>query len=217
MAFKNLKSVSRVLNYLCHAYRIFIYIGIIVFLIIATAFPSFIENEVLNGASVNIKIDFSAFSDSPGIQEQFNQIMQKMAQSPGFTANEKDNTLGVVIDNKSIIPFIKRLSAVIYVEIVYLVIISFILLYASRVFKELSDKAIPFSESISKNIKMIAWLTLSSGLPMLINKSLSLIDSSNGFHLNLDITYIILTLVFFALAYVFEYGCKLQQLSDETL
>src|SRR5450756_2402008 len=98
MAFKNLKSVSRVLNYVCHAARIFIYIGIISFLIVAAAFPSFIENEVLNDASVNIKIDFSAFSDSPGIQEQFNQIMQKMAQSPSFTLDEKDNTLGVVID-----------------------------------------------------------------------------------------------------------------------
>ena len=208
MAFKNLKSVSRVLNYVCHAARIFIYIGIVVFLIRAIAFPSFIENEVLNDASGNIKIEFSAFSDSPGIQEQFNQIMQKMSQSLGFTLNEKDNTLGVVIDNKSIILFSKVASALIYVEIVYWVIISFILLYASRIFKELSAKAIPFSESISKNIKVIAWLTLSSGLPKLI---------SNGFHFSFDIPYIILTLVFFSLAYVFEYGCKLQQLSDETL
>jgi len=209
MAFKNLKSVSRVLNYVCHAARIFIYIGIVVFLIRAIAFPSFIENEVLNDASGNIKIEFSAFSDSPGIQEQFNQIMQKMSQSLGFTLNEKDNTLGVVIDNKSIILFSKVASALIYVEIVYWVIISFILLYASRIFKELSAKAIPFSESISKNIKVIAWLALSSGLPKLI---------SNGFHFSFDIPYfIILTLVFFTLAYVFEYGCKLQQLSDETL
>src|SRR5665647_3298092 len=115
MAFKNLKSVSRVLNYVCHAARIFIYIGIVVFLIRAIAFPSFIENEVLNDASGNIKIEFSAFSDSPGIQEQFNQIMQKMSQSLGFTLNEKDNTLGVVIDNKSIILFSKVASALIYV------------------------------------------------------------------------------------------------------
>lgn len=217
MAFKNLKSVSRVLNYVCHAVRILIYIGIIGFLIMATTFPSFIENEVLNDASVNIKINFSAYSDSLGIQETINQIMQKMAQVRGFTANEKDITLGIVIDNKSILTFVRRLSGVIYFEVVYLVIISFILLYASRIFKELSAKAIPFSESISKNIKVIAWLTLSSGLPTLINKNLSLIDSSKAFHLSFDFSYIILTLVFFALAYVFEYGCKLQQLSDETL
>ncbi len=209
MESKNIKSVSRVLNYVCHAARIFIYIAIIGFLIMASALPSSVENEVLNDASINIKIDFSAYSDSPGVLEQFkqiSQIVQKVAQFRGITLNEEDNALGILfIESIPIIPFIKVASALIYVEVVYLVFISFILLYASRVFKELSDKAIPFSESIGKNIKKIAWLTLGSGLPMLINNNL------------FSVSYIILTLVFFALAYVFEYGCKLQQLSDETL
>lgn len=91
----------------------------------------------------------------------------------------------------------------------------------------------PFDTSISVNLKKLCWLTIGGGFcgqmagmaaGILLYKaydfsSLFLSDKITGVMLNLklDLTFVLIALIFYMLSCVFRYGEELQKQSDETL
>ncbi|MBR6572044.1 MAG: hypothetical protein IKK75_16480 [Clostridia bacterium] len=91
----------------------------------------------------------------------------------------------------------------------------------------------PFDTSVSVNLKKLCWLTVGGGFcsqmagmaaGILLYKaydfsSLFLSDKITGVTMNLemDLTFVLVALIFYMLSCVFRYGEELQQQSDETL
>lgn len=94
-------------------------------------------------------------------------------------------------------------------------------------------EAQPFHDAVSKGLKKLAWLELIGGAILSIVevvmehliifgfnlRELLISDKISGvtFHMDLDVSFLITAAVCFLLSYIFHYGAKLQQLSDETL
>lgn len=100
-------------------------------------------------------------------------------------------------------------------------IIIFILYLAERIFKNIYDSQSPFERVNVKKLKNIAWLMLAfTIIPTYVETVLRFFlmrNTASPYNFSIDITTICLTVIFFALAYIFEYGCLLQQQYDETL
>ena len=100
-------------------------------------------------------------------------------------------------------------------------IIIVILYLAERIFKNIYDSQSPFELLNVKRLKIIAWLMLAFAIfPTYIETVLRFFlmrSTTTPYNFSIDITTVCLTVIFFALAYIFEYGCLLQQQYDETL
>ena len=100
-------------------------------------------------------------------------------------------------------------------------IIIVILYLAERIFKTIYDSQSPFELLNVKRLKTIAWLMLAFTIfPTYVETILRFFlmrSTTSPYNFSIDITTVCLTVIFFALAYIFEYGCLLQQEYDETL
>lgn len=100
-------------------------------------------------------------------------------------------------------------------------IIIFILYLAERIFKNIYDSQSPFELQNVKKLKTIAWLMLAFTIfPTYVETILRFFlmrSTTSPYNFSIDITTLCLTVIFFALAYIFEYGCLLQLQVDETL
>lgn len=96
-----------------------------------------------------------------------------------------------------------------------------ILYLAERIFKNIYDSQSPFELLNVKRLKNIAWLMLAFAIfPTYIETVLRFFlmrGTASPYNFSIDITTVCLTVIFFALAYIFEYCCLLQQQYDETL
>ena len=95
-----------------------------------------------------------------------------------------------------------------------------ILLVASLIFKDMSREGMPFTEKNSNRIRVISLLLIAQGLvvpplQLLIAMVFSAADASD--YIGLDLSLIVIAIIFFCLALIFEYGAELQRQSDETL
>ncbi len=122
------------------------------------------------------------------------------------------------------------------ITLVYVMVYSFIIFYASRKIRKVMDpmkEGRPFDKSSSENIWQLGVFVVIAGIVKNILDFLALyagyefIDLFTIFDLTkihainydykFDVTFIIIALVVFILAYVFKYGESLQRDSDETL
>ncbi|MDR1775840.1 MAG: DUF2975 domain-containing protein [Actinomycetes bacterium] len=99
------------------------------------------------------------------------------------------------------------------------VFFGFIMGILSRLFKDTAAHETPFLSTNVRRLKSVGWLLIANSFAMGIATAIvevlthpvtSAFDTGNG-------GYLITGLVIFALAYVFQYGCELQQAADETL
>lgn len=88
-----------------------------------------------------------------------------------------------------------------------------------RIFKDISREATPFAAKHVRRIKTVAWLTLP--LAFLDATCRNLADAFQAgdpaINLELNLMWVAFGAIIYCLAYIFDYGCKLQQESDETL
>lgn len=134
--------------------------------------------------------------------------------SPDLVAEGTDGLL--LTDNLSAL----LLTAVVP-ALVSLGIMIVILYLAERIFKNIYDSQSPFEWLNVRRLKTIAWLMLAFSIfPTFVETVLRFIlmrSTGSPYNFSIEITTICLTVIFFALAYIFEYGYLLQQQYDETL
>lgn len=88
-----------------------------------------------------------------------------------------------------------------------------------RMFRDISREGTPFAPKHARRIKMVAWIALV--LPIvegsLGNIHEALLTGEAMVQIGVDMMWLIFAGIIYCLAYIFDYGCQLQQESDETL
>lgn len=107
------------------------------------------------------------------------------------------------------------LSVAVFVVSAFLFVI---LLITYKMFKKIHESYTPFDEQHVKSIKTIGILVMVMTLVgRIVDSTASSIIGISTLGISTDSTGIILGLIIFCLAYIFDYGCMLQKQSDETL
>ncbi len=99
------------------------------------------------------------------------------------------------------------------------VFVFYILLIAYRMFKSISINIMPFSQENAKRLKKIGGLLMIYSLVEPISRKgfYSSFAPEITIRSSFNIVSVILALIFFFIAIIFDYGAELQRLSDETL
>ena len=95
----------------------------------------------------------------------------------------------------------------------------FMIFIAYRIFREISEELRPFELKHAARIRKIAILMLVSGVvvPSVQAASGRVFDLPSASGGEINMLYIFIGIIFFALSYMFSYGAMLQQQADETL
>lgn len=98
-------------------------------------------------------------------------------------------------------------------------LVFFVLLITYRIFKSISMNIIPFSQKNAERFKKIGVLLLAYSIVEPVSRMgfYSIFAPENKMQSSLNIVSIIIALIFFFIAILFDYGAELQRLSDETL
>lgn len=98
-------------------------------------------------------------------------------------------------------------------------IMTVILFVTSSIFKDISREGTPFTKKNSNKIRTISLLLIANEIiiPPLRLLVLMIFVPAVEATSSINLGIIVATAVFFCLALIFEYGCLLQQESDETL
>jgi len=96
------------------------------------------------------------------------------------------------------------------------VVVLAILRHGYRIFKDVSREDSPFQLKHVKRLKVVAILMLFTGFTVPDTGS-GINVFLGGYNMALSLFPIVFAVMFYCLALVFEYGCTLQQQSDETL
>lgn len=94
-----------------------------------------------------------------------------------------------------------------------------LLALAATIFNDAAKSYTPFSEKQSTRLKIISLLTLALAvlpppIQMLLTMILSPTSDASAVY---ELTFLVLSVIFYSLAQVFDYGSMLQKQSDETL
>ena len=97
--------------------------------------------------------------------------------------------------------------------------------FASKVFNKLKTGETPFQYDIADKIRgagiaLVAGTAVSfliNALNVILMECGVIADVETAYELYVDVNYAVFGVVLMALAYIFNYGCKLQQEADETL
>ncbi|WP_268624993.1 DUF2975 domain-containing protein [Paenibacillus alvei] len=104
-------------------------------------------------------------------------------------------------------------------DVVRLCIIMVILFIAGRIFKDISKDYTPFVAKHMKRLKRISLLIASMAIiPGFVEIAMiQMVTPAARVNVSFELFYILVAVVFFCLAQIFDYGRMLQQQSDETL
>ncbi len=86
-----------------------------------------------------------------------------------------------------------------------------------KLFRTMAEGVSPFAQSVVARVKRIGLFTL---LVFLVSNAMSIVFAgifTGKWGFSLDFSLLILCIVVYCLGMIFEYGCQLQQQSDETL
>ncbi|MGG4195829.1 DUF2975 domain-containing protein [Paenibacillus jamilae] len=104
-------------------------------------------------------------------------------------------------------------------EVVRLCLIMVILFIARRIFKDISKDYTPFVAKHMKRLKRISLLIAGIAIiPGFVEIAMiQMVTPAARVNVSFELFYILVAVVFFCLAQIFDYGRMLQQQSDETL
>ncbi len=93
-----------------------------------------------------------------------------------------------------------------------------VLIILNRLSKEFKRCDTPFADGVIRWMTVFAWVLLGASV---FSQAASAVASAlmfkNGFHFNLNLTTVFITLIVLFLTMIFRYGAKLQHEADETL
>lgn len=229
MELRKIRSISKFAYYACLTLRVLMYIGILFGLVFIRYSPRFFNSPEMNQiVDFSLPIEISSFTENQ--QVAITDLIEKTKGNPVLSMQKENNQVMVSFDASVLRVYEEEINYMLLLLAATTFLLSFIMLYLGKIFKELYSGESPFTASICKYMKIICWLfVVSILLPdysitpainlfniKLVNVNLISLKSSH-WSINFSWEQAILVMAFFALTYVFEYGCKLQQLSDETL
>ncbi|MCE5197186.1 MAG: hypothetical protein LLG09_08695 [Negativicutes bacterium] len=229
MELKKIRSISKFAYYACLILRILMYVGIVAGLVFISYSPRVFETAEMNQiVDFSLSVELSNLTENQ--QKEIADWMEKNEDNTFLSLQQENNQVRVIFDA----PVLRVFKDEINYEILFLAattfLLSFIMLYLGKIFKELYQGESPFTNSIFGYMKMICRLfvvfillpeySIAPEINLFNNKmvNVNLISlKSAHWSFNFSLEEAIFVMIFFVLTYIIEYGCKLQQLSDETL
>jgi hypothetical protein len=125
---------------------------------------------------------------------------------------------GATVFSTSASDFASQACAVLVSLLVSAILQLLVLIFAGRVFRELARGVTPFSPENVWSFKAIAVaVALMSIVPGIVVLITQIVLGMPGMSFGFDGMYLVIALVVYCLALVFDYGTDLQTLQDETL
>lgn len=192
--------------------------------IIMAAMPEdLITADVRGGISMVVDLSTMGFDEIPAedkemIQQQFSAGEE--VNGTMITSTEVEGSKVIVEAEASDMRFkIKSFVWILLAALLYEIATFVVLFFIGSLCKAFRDCDTPFCDNVIRKMKNLAFSLIPMALLSGYSDSMSsgFLSDSSGFPLSVDLSVIIAILLIFGLAYIFQYGAKLQQESDETL
>lgn len=211
----NLGKVSKIILIIMHiACIVGIVLTIVGGIVVLATFPTGSTAITSNGvASYEMTADtnrlpssISFFEDEDITNESFKLFGTKFTLKDNITDNDgiQTYTMNAEFDSPNSTLFKYGIVGVCFAATVYAAFTLIVVIFAGKLAKALETCQSPFEESVTKAMKHFAFSLIPAGFTFVTDGSL-----------NLTMVLIILAVIIFS--YIFSYGAKLQQESDETL
>ncbi len=215
---KKINNLGKVSKIILIIMRIACIVGIVVTIVSGifciTVLPSDNTTITSNGnASFEMVVDtnrlsssISFFEDEDITNESFKLFGTKFTLKDNITDNDgiQTYTMNAEFDSPNSTLFKYGIVGVCFAATVYAAFTLIVVIFAGKLAKALEICQSPFEESVTKAMKHFAFSLIPAGFTFVTDGSL-----------NLTMVLIILAVIIFS--YIFSYGAKLQQESDETL
>ena len=215
---KRINNLGKVSKIILIIMRIACIVGIVVTIvsgiIVLATFPTGSTAITSNGvASYEMTADtnrlpssISFFEDEDNTNESFKLFGTKFTLKDNIADNDgiRTYTMNAEFDSPNSTLFKYGIAGVCFAATVYAAFTLIVVIFAGKLAKALETCQSPFEESVTKAMKHFAFSLIPVGFTFVTNGSI-----------NLTMVLIILAVIIFS--YIFSYGAKLQQESDETL
>lgn len=215
---KRINNLGKVSNIILIIMRIACIVGIVVTIVsgivVLATFPTGSTAITSNGvASYEMTADtnrlpssISFFENEDNTNESFKLFGTKFTLKDNITDNDgiRTYTMNAEFDSLNSTLFKYGIAGVCFAATVYAAFTLIVVIFAGKLAKALEKCQSPFEESVTKAMKHFAFSLIPVGFTFVTNGSI-----------NLTMVLIILAVIIFS--YIFNYGAKLQQESDETL
>ncbi len=215
---KRINNLGKVSKIILIIMRIACIVGIVLTIVggivVLATFPTGSTAITSNGvASYEMVVDtnrlpssISFFEDEDITNESFKLFGTKFTLKDNITDNDgiQTYTMNAEFDSPNSTLFKYGIVGVCFAATVYAAFTLIVVIFAGKLAKALETCQSPFEESVTKAMKHFAFSLIPAGFTFVTDGSL-----------NLTMVLIILAVIIFS--YIFSYGAKLQQESDETL
>ncbi len=215
---KRINNLGKVSKIILIIMRIACIVGIVLTIVggivVLATFPTGSTAITSNGtASYEMTADtnrlpssISFFENEDITNESFKLFGTKFTLKDNIAVNDgiKTYTLNAEFDSPNSTLFKYGIVGVCFAATVYAAFTLIVVIFAGKLAKALEKCQSPFEESVTKAMKHFAFSLIPVGFTFVTNGSI-----------NLTMVLIILAVIIFS--YIFSYGAKLQQESDETL
>lgn len=215
---KRINTLGKVSKIILIIMRIACIVGIVLTIVggivVLATFPTGSTAITSNGvASYEMVVDtnrlpssISFFEDEDITNESFKLFGTKFTLKDNITDNDgiQTYTMNAEFDSPNSTLFKYGIVGVCFAATVYAAFTLIVVIFAGKLAKALETCQSPFEESVTKAMKHFAFSLIPAGFTFVTDGSL-----------NLTMVLIILAVIIFS--YIFSYGAKLQQESDETL
>lgn len=215
---KRINTLGKVSKIILIIMRIACIVGIVLTIVggivVLATFPTGSTAITSNGvASYEMTADtnrlpssISFFEDEDITNESFKLFGTKFTLKDNITDNDgiQTYTMNAEFDSPNSTLFKYGIVGVCFAATVYAAFTLIVVIFAGKLAKALETCQSPFEESVTKAMKHFAFSLIPAGFTFVTDGSL-----------NLTMVLIILAVIIFS--YIFSYGAKLQQESDETL
>lgn len=215
---KRINNLGKVSKIILIIMRIACIVGIVVTIVSAifciAVLPSDNTTITSNGnASFEMVVDtnrlpssISFFEDEDITNESFKLFGTKFTLKDNITDNDgiQTYTMNAEFDSPNSTIFRYGVAGAGFAAAIYFAFTLIVVIFAGKLAKALEKCQSPFEESVTKAMKHFAFSLIPAGFTFVTDGSL-----------NLTMVLIILAVIIFS--YIFSYGAKLQQESDETL
>ena len=215
---KRINNLGKVSKIILIIMRIACIVGIVLTIVggivVLATFPTGSTAITSNGvASYEMTADtnrlpssISFFEDEDITNESFKLFGTKFTLKDNITDNDgiQTYTMNAEFDSPNSTLFKYGIAGVCFGATVYAAFTLIVVIFAGKLAKALEKCQSPFEESVTKAMKHFAFSLIPAGFTFVTDGSL-----------NLTMVLIILAVIIFS--YIFSYGAKLQQESDETL
>lgn len=186
-------------------------------IIVLNTFPTGSTAITSNGnASFEMVVDTNRLPDSVHVnfddvgKDNSDESFELFGTEISITEIETENdgvvnyTTGVKFDSPNSTLFKYGMAGVCFGAAIYVAFTLIVVIFAGKLAKALETCQSPFEESVTKAMKHFAFSLIPAGFTFVTEGSI-----------NLTMVLIVLAVIIFS--YIFSYGAKLQQESDETL